>query len=33
MPMPKVELLRGTLDMMILKSFSSGSKHGYGVAN
>ncbi len=33
MPIPKVELLRGTLDMMILKSLSSGSKHGYGVAN
>ncbi len=28
----KTELLRGTLDMMILKSLSSGTHHGYGVA-
>jgi PadR family transcriptional regulator PadR len=28
----KVELLRGTLDMMILKALSSGSLHGYAIA-
>ena len=26
------ELLRGTLDMMILKALSSETRHGYGVA-
>ena len=28
----KADLLQGTLDMLILKSLVSGSKHGYGVA-
>ena len=29
--MPKVELLQGTLDMLILKAISLGGLHGYGV--
>ena len=28
---PKVELLQGTLDMLILKSLSTGSLHGYDI--
>jgi PadR family transcriptional regulator PadR len=28
----KVELLQGTLDMLILKSLSSGALHGYDIA-
>jgi transcriptional regulator len=28
----KVELLQGTLDMLILKSLSGGSLHGYDIA-
>ena len=28
----KVELLQGTLDMLILKSLSTGSMHGYDIA-
>jgi PadR family transcriptional regulator PadR len=28
---PKADLLQGTLDMLILKSLSLGSLHGYGV--
>ena len=31
-PTTKLELLRGTLDMMILKSLTWGPKHGYSVA-
>lgn len=27
----RVDLLQGTLDMLILKALTSGSKHGYGV--
>ena len=27
----KVDLLQGTLDMLILKALSSGSLHGYGI--
>jgi transcriptional regulator len=27
----KTELLQGTLDMLVLKSLSSGAMHGYGV--
>ena len=29
----KVDLLQGTLDMLILKSLSWGSKHGYGIVS
>jgi len=29
---PKDELLRGTLDMLILKALTRGALHGYGVA-
>ncbi len=32
MPSTKTELLRGTLDMMILKALSGESRHGYAVA-
>jgi PadR family transcriptional regulator PadR len=28
----KAEILKGTLDMLILGSLSQGSKHGYGIA-
>ena len=28
----KAEILKGTLDMLILRSLSQGSKHGYGIA-
>jgi transcriptional regulator len=28
----QLDLLQGTLDMLILKALASGSKHGYGVA-
>ncbi|HYV98947.1 MAG TPA: PadR family transcriptional regulator [Gemmatimonadaceae bacterium] len=28
----KSELLRGTLDMLVLKTLSIGSMHGYGIA-
>ncbi len=31
MTQPKADLLQGTLDMLILKSLSLGSLHGYGV--
>jgi PadR family transcriptional regulator PadR len=29
----QVDLLQGTLDMLILKALSSGSKHGYGMVS
>lgn len=29
---PKTEILKGTLDMLILRSVSRESKHGYGIA-
>jgi len=32
MPDPKVEILKGTLDMLILTSLSKGPKHGYSIA-
>lgn len=32
MPQPKVEVLRGTLDLLILKAVSWGPAHGYAVA-
>ncbi len=32
MPAPPVDLLRGTLDLLILKALSRGRTHGYGVA-
>ena len=31
MPVPTVELLRGTLDLLILKSLARQQRHGYGV--
>ncbi|HRQ75747.1 MAG TPA: PadR family transcriptional regulator [Phycisphaerales bacterium] len=31
-PSSRPDLLQGTLDMMILKTLSSGSNHGYGIA-
>ena len=30
--MPKIELLKGTLDMLILRTLTGGSMHGYAVA-
>ena len=32
MAKPELELLRGTLDVLILKTLSWGAMHGYGVA-
>jgi PadR family transcriptional regulator, regulatory protein PadR len=32
MPEPGTEILRGTLDLLILKAVSWGPSHGYGVA-
>jgi len=32
MPDPKAEILKGTLDMLILRSLSQAPKHGYGIA-
>lgn len=32
MPRPKAELLKGTLDMLILRALQSGPIHGYGIA-
>jgi len=32
MSKPKAELLKGTLDFLILKALSVGPQHGYGVA-
>lgn len=32
MPDPKREILKGTLDMLILRSISQGPRHGYGIA-
>jgi PadR family transcriptional regulator PadR len=32
MPKPSVEVLRGTLDLLILKAVSWGPTHGYAVA-
>jgi transcriptional regulator len=32
MASPTVELLKGTLDLMILKTLSWGPTHGYGIA-
>lgn len=29
---PPVDLLRGTLDLLVLKALTGGSQHGYGVA-
>ena len=31
-PRPRSELLPGTLDMLILRTLSAGSMHGYGIA-
>ena len=32
MATPKTEILKGTLDMLILRSVSEAPKHGYGIA-
>ncbi len=32
MARPKTELLKGTLDLLVLKTLSSGNAHGYGIA-
>lgn len=32
MPAPKAEILKGTLDMLILSALAEGARHGYGVA-
>lgn len=32
MPEPRAELLKGTLDLLILKALTGGPQHGYGVA-
>jgi PadR family transcriptional regulator, regulatory protein PadR len=32
MATPRIEILRGTLDLLILKAVSAGPVHGYGVA-
>jgi transcriptional regulator len=32
MTKPRADLLKGTLDLLILKALASGSQHGYGVA-
>ncbi len=32
MPNPKADLLKGTLDLLILKALTMGPLHGYGVA-
>jgi PadR family transcriptional regulator PadR len=29
---PKTELLKGTLDLLVLNTLASGSAHGYGIA-
>jgi transcriptional regulator len=31
--MPKTELLQGTLDMLVLKTLTRGSMHGYEIAS
>ena len=31
-PSSKTELLRGTLDMLVLKTLTAGPMHGYGIA-
>jgi PadR family transcriptional regulator PadR len=32
MPEPSIDLLQGTLDVLVLKTLTWGPKHGYGVA-
>lgn len=32
MPAPSLDLLKGTLDLLVLKTLSWGPSHGYGVA-
>ena len=32
MPTPKADLLKGTLDLLILKALTFGPRHGYGIA-
>lgn len=32
MPDPKAELLKGTLDLLILQALTFGPQHGYGIA-
>jgi len=32
LPTKKIDLLQGTLDLLILKTLAAGSLHGYGIA-
>jgi transcriptional regulator len=32
MPSPPLPLVQGTLDLLVLRTLSSGSMHGYGIA-
>lgn len=32
MPDPRADLLKGTLDLLILKALTFGPRHGYGIA-
>ena len=32
MPAPKLELMQGTLDVLVLKILTLGAEHGYGVS-
>ena len=32
MPEPRADLLKGTLDLLILKALTFGPRHGYGIA-
>jgi PadR family transcriptional regulator PadR len=33
MAVRRIDLLQGTLDLLVLKSLSAGSNHGYGIAS
>jgi transcriptional regulator len=32
MPTPALPLVQGTLDLLVLRTLASGSRHGYGIA-
>src|SRR5262245_39512411 len=32
MPLPPMPLVQGTLDLLVLRTLSAGSMHGYGIA-
>lgn len=32
MPVRQIDLIQGTLDLLVLKSLSTGPNHGYGIA-